>query len=156
MDIRLIKTRLENLLTNETSDSFLREKITEFVNELNNEIEISDKTIDSGMVATVVDELRQYYFALVDEYGAIPKSTKTLVKRANKIDEIIITLNKIINFTSYAITKNGSSLDVNTQRLCAVIKPEMESYRKELYNWGQIMMNIIVDKKIYLAKYKED
>lgn len=156
MDIRVVKARLENCLTNGTSDDYLRKQITELVQDLNNEVEVVDKTIESGMVSTVVSELRQYYFALIDEYGAIPKVTKNLVKRANKLDEIIITLNKIVNFTSWAITKNASSTDPNTQRLCAVIKPEMESYRKELYNWGQLLANVLVDKKIYLAKTRED
>lgn len=156
MDIRVIKARLENYLTNETTDDFLRKQIKELVEELNSEIEVADKTIDSGMVSTVVDELRQYYFALIDEYGAIPKTSAYMVRRANKIDTIIVTLNKIVNFTSWAITKNASSSDPSLQRLCAVIKPEMESYRKELYNWGQILNNIITDKKIYLAKIKGD
>ena len=156
MDIRVIKARLENYLTNETTDDFLRKQIKELVEELNSEIEVADKTIDSGMVSTVVDELRQYYFALIDEYGAIPKTSTYMVRRANKIDTIIVTLNKIVNFTSWAITKNASSSDPSLQRLCAVIKPEMESYRKELYNWGQILNNIITDKKIYLAKIKGD
>lgn len=156
MDIRVIKARLENYVTNQTTDDYLRKQIVELIDELNNEVEVVDKTINSGMVSTVVDELRQYYFSLVDEYGAIPKTKANLVKRANKIDDIIITLNKIVNFTSYAITKNASSTDPNTQRICAVIKPEMESYRKELYNWGQILNNIITDKKIYLAQMKED
>lgn len=156
MDIRVIKARLENYLTNETTDDFLRKQIKELVEELNSEIEVADKTIDSGMVSTVVDELRQYYFALIDEYGAIPKTSAYMVRRANKIDTIIVTLNKIVNFTSWAITKNASSTDPSLQRLCAVIKPEMESYRKELYNWGQILNNIITDKKIYLAKIKGD
>jgi hypothetical protein len=156
VDIRVVKARLENYLTNGTTDDYLRKQIISLVQEMNNEIEVVDKTIDSGMVSTVVSELRQYYFALVDEYGAIPKTTANLVKRANKLDEIIITLNKIVNFTSWAITKNASSNDPNVQRICSVIKPEMESYRKELYNWGQLLTNIITDKKIYLAKVKDD
>lgn len=156
MDVRLIKARLENYLTSETTDDFLRKQIKELVEELNNEIEVADKVIDSGMVSTVVDELRQYYFTLIDEYGAIPKTAAFMVRRANKIDSIIVTLNKIINFTSWAITKNASSSDPSLQRLCAIIKPEMESYRKELYNWGQILNNIITDKKIYLAKVTND
>lgn len=156
MDIRVIKARLENCLTNGTTDDYLRKQITDLVQELNNEVEIVDQTIDSGRVSTVVSELRQYYFSLVDEYGAIPKTTGNLVKRANKLDEIIVTLSKIVNFTSWAVTKNASSTDPCIQRLCAVIKPEMESYRKELFNWGQLLANILTDKKIYLAKLKEE
>ena len=156
MDIRVIKARLENYLTDTTGDEHLRKNITKLLADIDKEVEVSDRTIESGMVSTVVSELRQYYFSLIDEYGAIPKTTATLIKRANKIDMIIITLNKIINFTSYAITVNANSNDPNMQRLCAAIKPEMESYRKDLYNWGQILSNVITDKKIYLAKMSED
>ena len=35
------------------------------------------------------------------------------------------------------------------------IQEEMESYRKELYNLGMLMQNIIMDKKIYLEKLKD-
>lgn len=156
MDIRVIKARLENYLTDTTGDEHLRKNITKLLADIDKEVEVSDRTIESGMVSTVVSELRQYYFSLIDEYGAIPKTTATLIKRANKIDMIIITLNKIINFTSYAITVNANSNDPSMQRLCVAIKPEMESYRKELYNWGQILSNVITDKKIYLAKMSED
>ena len=156
MDIRVIKARLENYLTDTTGDEHLRKNITKLLADIDKEVEVSDRTIESGMVSTVVSELRQYYFSLIDEYGAIPKTTATLIKRANKIDMIIITLNKIINFTSYAITVNANRNDPNMQRLCVAIKPEMESYRKELYNWGQILSNVITDKKIYLAKMSED
>ena len=156
MDIRVIKARIENMLTDTTGDDTLRKNVKALLDDITQEVDVSNRTIESGMVSTVVSELRQYYFSLIDEYGAIPKTTATLVKRANKIDMIIITLNKIINFTSFAITVNASNMDPTMQRLCAVIKPEMESYRKELYNWGQILSNVITDKKIYLAKMKED
>ena len=156
MDIRVIKARLENYLTDTTGDEHLRKNITKLLADIDKEVEVSDRTIESGMVSTVVSELRQYYFSLIDEYGAIPKTTATLIKRANKIDMIIITLNKIINFTSYAITANANSNDPNMQSLCVAIKPEMESHSKELYNWGQILSNVITDKKIYLAKMSED
>lgn len=144
------------MLTDTTGDETLRKNVKSLLDDITQEVDVSNRTIESGMVSTVVSELRQYYFSLIDEYGAIPKTTATLVKRANKIDMIIITLNKIINFTSFAITVNASNMDPAMQRLCAVIKPEMESYRKELYNWGQILSNVITDKKIYLAKMKED
>ena len=115
MDIRVIKARLENYLTDTTGDEHLRKNITKLLADIDKEVEVSDRTIESGMVSTVVSELRQYYFSLIDEYGAIPKTTATLIKRANKIDMIIITLNKIINFTSYAITVNANSNDPNMQ-----------------------------------------
>ena len=57
---------------------------------------------------------------------------------------------------SYAISRNASSTDPSIQRVCAVLKPEMESYRKELYNLGMLMQNIIMDKKIYLEKLKDN
>ena len=155
MDIRVLKARLENALTNETSEEYFREQIKAIVDDINNEIEVSDRTIDSGMISTVVDELRHYYFSLLDEYGAIPKTTNTMVKRANVLDELTITLSKIINFMSYAITRNASSSDPSIQRICAIIKPEMESYRKEMYNLGTLMQNLMLDKKIYLEKLKE-
>ena len=155
MDIRVLKARLENALTNETSEEYFREQIKAIVDDINNEVEISDRTIDSGMVSTVVDELRHYYFSLLDEYGAIPKTTNTMVKRANVLDDLTITLSKIINFMSYAITRNASSSDPSIQRICAIIKPEMESYRKEMYNLGTLMQNLMLDKKIYLEKLKE-
>ena len=155
MDIRVLKARLENALTNETSEEYFREQIKAIVDDINNEVEVSDRTIDSGMVSTVVDELRHYYFSLLDEYGAIPKTTNTMVKRANVLDDLTITLSKIINFMSYAITRNASSSDPSIQRICAIIKPEMESYRKEMYNLGTLMQNLMLDKKIYLEKLKE-
>lgn len=155
MDIRVLKARLENALTNETSEEYFREQIKAIVDDINNEVEVSDRTIDSGMVSTVVDELRHYYFSLLDEYGAIPKTTGTMVKRANVLDDLTITLSKIINFMSYAITRNASSSDPSIQRICAIIKPEMESYRKEMYNLGTLMQNLMLDKKIYLEKLKE-
>ena len=155
MDIRVLKARLENALTNETSEEYFREQIKAIVDDINNEVEVSDRTIDSGMIATVVDELRHYYFSLLDEYGAIPKTTNTMVKRANVLDELTITLSKIINFMSYAVTRNASSSDPSIQRICAIIKPEMESYRKEMYNLGTLMQNLMLDKKIYLEKLKE-
>lgn len=155
MDIRVLKARLENALTNETSEEYFREQIKAIVDDINNEVEVSDRTIDSGMISTVVDELRHYYFSLLDEYGAIPKTTGTMVKRANVLDELTITLSKIINFMSYAITRNASSSDPSIQRICAIIKPEMESYRKEMYNLGTLMQNLMLDKKIYLEKLKE-
>ena len=155
MDIRVLKARLENALTNETSEEYFREQIKAIVDDINNEVEVSDRTIDSGMISTVVDELRHYYFSLLDEYGAIPKTTNTMVKRANVLDELTITLSKIINFMSYAITRNASSSDPSIQRICAIIKPEMESYRKEMYNLGTLMQNLMLDKKIYLEKLKE-
>ena len=155
MDIRVLKARLENALTNETSEEYFREQVKAIVNDINNEVEVSDRTIDSGMVSTVVDELRHYYFSLLDEYGAIPKTTNTMVKRANVLDDLTITLSKIINFMSYAITRNASSSDPSIQRICAIIKPEMESYRKEMYNLGTLMQNLMLDKKIYLEKLKE-
>lgn len=155
MDIRVLKARLENALTNETSEEYFREQVKAIVDDINNEVELSDRTIDSGMVSTVVDELRHYYFSLLDEYGAIPKTTNTMVKRANVLDDLTITLSKIINFMSYAITRNASSSDPSIQRICAIIKPEMESYRKEMYNLGTLMQNLMLDKKIYLEKLKE-
>ena len=155
MDIRVLKARLENALTNETSEEYFREQIKAIVDDINNEVEVSDRTIDSGMISTVVDELRHYYFSLLDEYGAIPKTTGTMVKRANVLDELTITLSKIINFMSYAVTRNASSSDPSIQRICAIIKPEMESYRKEMYNLGTLMQNLMLDKKIYLEKLKE-
>ena len=155
MDIRVLKARLENALTNETSEEYFREQIKAIVDDINNEVEVSDRTIDAGMVSTVVDELRHYYFSLLDEYGAIPKTTNTMVKRANVLDDLTITLSKIINFMSYAITRNASSSDPSIQRICAIIKPEMESYRKEMYNLGTLMQNLMLDKKIYLEKLKE-
>ena len=155
MDIRVLKARLENALTNETSEEYFREQIKAIVDDINNEVEVSDRTIDSGMVSTVVDELRHYYFSLLDEYGAIPKTTNTMVKRANVLDDLTITLSKIINFMSYAVTRNASSSDPSIQRICAIIKPEMESYRKEMYNLGTLMQNLMLDKKIYLEKLKE-
>lgn len=155
MDIRVLKARLENALTNETSEEYFREQIKAIVDDINNEVEVSDRTIDSGMISTVVDELRHYYFSLLDEYGAIPKTTSTMVKRANILDDLTITLSKIINFMSYAITRNASSSDPSIQRICAIIKPEMESYRKEMYNLGTLMQNLMLDKKIYLEKLKE-
>ena len=155
MDIRVLKARLENALTNETSEEYFREQVKAIVDDINNEVEVSDRTIDSGMVSTVVDELRHYYFSLLDEYGAIPKTTNTMVKRANVLDDLTITLSKIINFMSYAITRNASSSDPSIQRICAIIKPEMESYRKEMYNLGTLMQNLMLDKKIYLEKLKE-
>ena len=155
MDIRVLKARLENALTNETSEEYFREQVKAIVNDINNEVEVSDRTIDSGMVSTVVDELRHYYFSLLDEYGAIPKTTNTMVKRANVLDDLTITLSKIINFMSYAVTRNASSSDPSIQRICAIIKPEMESYRKEMYNLGTLMQNLMLDKKIYLEKLKE-
>ena len=155
MDIRVLKARLENALTNETSEEYFREQVKAIVDDINNEVEVSDRTIDSGMISTVVDELRHYYFSLLDEYGAIPKTTNTMVKRANVLDELTITLSKIINFMSYAITRNASSSDPSIQRICAIIKPEMESYRKEMYNLGTLMQNLMLDKKIYLEKLKE-
>lgn len=155
MDIRVLKARLENALTNETSEEYFREQIKAIVDDINNEVEVSDRTIDSGMISTVVDELRHYYFSLLDEYGAIPKTTNTMVKRTNILDELTITLSKIINFMSYAITRNASSSDPSIQRVCAIIKPEMESYRKEMYNLGTLMQNLMLDKKIYLEKLKE-
>jgi len=155
MDIRVLKARLENALTNETSEEYFREQIKAIVDDINNEVEVSDRTIDSGMISTVVDELRHYYFSLLDEYGAIPKTTNTMIKRTNILDELTITLSKIINFMSYAITRNASSSDPSIQRICAIIKPEMESYRKEMYNLGTLMQNLMLDKKIYLEKLKE-
>ena len=155
MDIRVLKARLENALTNETSEEYFREQIKAIVDDINNEVEVSDRTIDSGMISTVVDELRHYYFSLLDEYGAIPKTTNTMVKRANVLDDLTITLSKIINFMSYAVTRNASSSDPSIQRICAIIKPEMESYRKEMYNLGTLMQNLMLDKKIYLEKLKE-
>lgn len=155
MDIRVLKARLENALTNETSEEYFREQIKAIIDDINNEVEVSDRTIDSGMISTVVDELRHYYFSLLDEYGAIPKTTNTMVKRANVLDDLTITLSKIINFMSYAITRNASSSDPSIQRICAIIKPEMESYRKEMYNLGTLMQNLMLDKKIYLEKLKE-
>ena len=155
MDIRVLKARLENALTNETSEEYFREQIKAIVDDINNEVEVSDRTIDSGMISTVVDELRHYYFSLLDEYGAIPKTTNTMVKRANVLDDLTITLSKIINFMSYAITRNASSSDPSIQRICAIIKPEMESYRKEMYNLGTLMQNLMLDKKIYLEKLNE-
>ena len=155
MDIRVLKAGLENALTNETSEEYFREQIKAIVDDINNEVEVSDRTIDSGMISTVVDELRHYYFSLLDEYGAIPKTTNTMVKRANVLDDLTITLSKIINFMSYAITRNASSSDPSIQRICAIIKPEMESYRKEMYNLGTLMQNLMLDKKIYLEKLKE-
>lgn len=155
MDIRVLKARLENALTNETSEEYFREQIKAIVDDISNEVEVSDRTIDSGMISTVVDELRHYYFSLLDEYGAIPKTTSTMVKRANVLDELTITLSKIINFMSYAVTRNASSSDPSIQRTCAIIKPEMESYRKEMYNLGTLMQNLMLDKKIYLEKLKE-
>lgn len=155
MDIRVIKARLENALTNETSEEFFRDQIKSIVEDMNNEIEVSDRTIDSGMVSSVVDELRHYYFSLLDEYGALPKTTATMVKRANVLDELTITLSKIINYMSFAITRNASSSDPSIQRVCAVLKPEMESYRKELYNLSTLMQNLMLDKKLYLEKLKE-
>ena len=155
MDIRVLKARLENALINETSEEYFREQVKAIVDDINNEVEVSDRTIDSGMVSTVVDELRHYYFSLLDEYGALPKTTNTMVKRANVLDDLTITLSKIINFMSYAITRNASSSDPSIQRICAIIKPEMESYRKEMYNLGTLMQNLMLDKKIYLEKLKE-
>lgn len=155
MDIRVIKARLENALTGETSEEYFRDQIKAVVEDMTNEIEVSDRTIDSGMVSTVVDELRQYYFSLLDEYGAIPKTTATMVKRANLLDDLTITLSKIINYMSFAITRNASSSDPSIQRVCAVLKPEMESYRKEMYNLGTLLQNIMLDKKIYLEKIKD-
>ena len=155
MDIRVIKARLENALTGETSEEYFRDQIKTIVDDINNEIEVSDRTIDSGMVSTVVDELRQYYFSLLDEYGAIPKTTATMIKRANLLDDLTITLSKIINYMSFAITRNASSSDPSIQRVCAIIKPEMESYRKEMYNLGTLLQNLMLDKKIYLEKIKD-
>ena len=80
MDIRVLKARLENALTNETSEEYFREQIKAIVDDISNEVEVSDRTIDSGMISTVVDELRHYYFSLLDEYGAIPETTVTMVK----------------------------------------------------------------------------
>lgn len=155
MDIRVLKARLENALSDTSTDNFLREHINQIVEDISNEIEVSDKTIDSGMVSTVVDELRQYYFALLDEYGALPKTFGKVVDRANLLDDMTITLSKIISYMSYAISRNASSTDPSIQRVCAVLKPEMESYRKELYNLGTLMQNVIMDKKIYLEKLKD-
>lgn len=155
MDIRVLKARLENCLTAETSDEFFRQQIKDIVVDMNNEIEVSDRTIDSGMVGTVVDELRQYYFTLLDDYGALPKTFGRVVERANLLDDMTITLSKIISYMSYAISRNASSADPSIQRVCAVLKPEMESYRKELYNLGTLMQNVIMDKKIYLEKLKD-
>jgi len=155
MDIRVVKARLENALTNETSEEYFREQVRSIIEDMGNEIEVSDRTIDSGMVSTVVDELRQYYFSLLDEYGATPKTTATMIKRANLLDDLTITLSKIINYMSYAITRNASSSDPSIQRVCAVLKPEMESYRKEMYNLGTLLQNIMLDKKIYLEKLKD-
>ena len=152
MDIRVIKARLENALTESENEDYLRQQITNIVNDLNNEITVSNRTIDSGMVATVVDDLRQYYFTQIDEYGALPKTTANMIKRANLLDEMIITLSKIVNYMSYAISRNASSSDPSIQRVCAVLRPEMESYKKEIYNLGTLMQNVLVDKKIYMEK----
>lgn len=155
MDIRVIKARLENALTESENEDYLRQQITNIVNDLNNEITVSNRTIDSGMVATVVDDLRQYYFTQIDEYGALPKTTANMIKRANLLDEMIITLSKIVNYMSYAISRNASSSDPSIQRVCAVLRPEMESYKKEIYNLGTLMQNVLVDKKIYMEKLRE-
>ena len=155
MDIRVVKARLENCLTSEYSDEFFRQQIANIVEELDNEINLSDRTIDSGMVATVVDELRQYYFKIVDDYSALPKTAANMVKRANMLDEMMITLSKIINYIGYAISRNASSSDPTIQRVCAALRPEMESYRKEIFNLGTLMQNVIVDKKIYVEKLRE-
>jgi len=155
MDIRVVKARLANALTDGSDDAYLRQQVTDIVNDLNNEIELSDRTIDSGMVATVVDELRQYYFKVIDEYGALPKTTVNMVKRANLLDEMMITLSKIVNYMSYAISRNASSSDPSIQRVCAVLRPEMENYKKEIYNLGTLMQNVLIDKKIYMEKLRE-
>jgi hypothetical protein len=154
MDIRVIKTRLENVLTDGSSDAFLRQQVTEIVNDLNDEIAVSDRTIDSGMVSTVVDDLRQYYFKLIDEYGALPKTVANMVKRANLLDDMMITLSKIVNYMGYAISRNASSSDPSIQRVCAVLKPELENYKKEIYNLGTLMQNVLIDKKIYMEKLR--
>jgi hypothetical protein len=156
MDIRVLKARLTNCLLGSSTEEYLREQVRQIIEDMNNEIEVSDKTIDSGMVSSVVDELRQHYFALLDQYGALPKTFGKVVDRANMIDDMTITLSKIISYMSYAISRNASSTDPSIQRVCAVLKPEMESYRKELYNLGMLMQNIIMDKKIYLEKLKDN
>ena len=52
MDIRVLKARLENALTNETSEEYFREQIKAIVDDISNEVEVSDRTIDSGMIST--------------------------------------------------------------------------------------------------------
>ena len=89
MDIRVIKARIENMLTDTTGDETLRKNVKSLLDDITQEVDVSNRTIESGMVSTVVSELRQYYFSLIDEYGAIPKTTATLVKRANKILSLI-------------------------------------------------------------------
>lgn len=155
MDIRVLKARLENALTAEVTDDYFREQIRKIAEDLNNEVQVADRTIDAGMVGATVDELRQYYFTLLDEYGALPKTFANLIKRANLLDDMTITISKIINYMSYAISRNAASSDHATQRVCAILKPEMESYRKELFNLGSLMQNVIADKKIYLERIKD-
>ena len=96
MDIRVIKARLENYLTDTTGDEHLRKNITKLLADIDKEVEVSDRTIESGMVSTVVSELRQYYFSLIDEYGAIPKTTATFFRIIGNISIINKSFNPLL------------------------------------------------------------
>lgn len=155
MDIRVLKIRLENALTNGTEGELFRAQIQQIVDELNNEVEISDRNISAGMIGKTIDELRDYYFSLLDEYGAIPKTISTLVQRGNMLDDLTITLSKMVNYLGFAMSRNASSSDPNVQRVCAVLRPELENFKKEAYTLGQLLQNIITDKKLYLETVKD-
>lgn len=153
MDIRVLQARLESCVVGYGDyadvDNLLN-NLKQIIEDINTEITYSNQTIDSGRVATIVEDLRSSYFTLIEQYEAIPKTTSTLVQRADKADEILTTNVKICNYLSFAIARNLNSTNLDVKRSIPILQSELENYRKQNYSWGYILQNLIVDKKAQL------
>lgn len=155
MDIRVIKTRIESALVDFSSEGdpdYLVYQLKEILQDMDNEINYSNQNIDSGRVATIVDDLRHTYNTLITEYDAMPRITRNIFQRANKLDEITITCVKICNYLAWAISKNSTSTNLEQRRSCTILQTELENYKKQFYTWTSLLNNLREDKKLVQLK----
>lgn len=158
MDIRVLQARLKNSITsydNYADVDTLINSVQQIIDDIDVEIECSNQTIDSGRVATIVEDLRSTYFSLIEQYEAMPKVSQNIIQRANKVDEILITNVKICNYISFAIARNLNNTNLDVRRSIPILQSELENYRKQNYSWGYMLQNLIIDKKTQLKDNDE-
>lgn len=160
MDIRVVKTRLENIIVNcVNSGVYVPEDLRDLLADVNEEIEYNSQTIDSGRVATVIDELRSSYFTLIDKYDAIPRNSSNASDvnvRADLLDKIMTTNSKINNYLSYAIAKHANSTNLDIRRSIPILQGELDNFKKQQYDWCTQLRNLMLDKKYLQDDFRED
>ena len=147
MDIRDIVTELSNYLSH--SDEFLRTKVLDLVNALEEQLREEVNNINSGRASVVIDQYKSQHEILSREFNRIPTDNKHFLERLYKAQEVLVVIDTVMYYIKWAL---GKCTGVNADhKIVMALRTDEEYFKEASFRWCQILSSMNSEMKLRTA-----